>query len=180
MTRRRQHGLVASAVAAAAVAGASSSALAQTPRLSVSVGYSAARDNGGANATNYPRGWVASGAYRIGGRELMAVVEVGQNRRTNLVGERQELEAWLGGVRFDLSGNTRLRPFVQALVGSERFSEPGFTETGVAFQPGGGLDMAIWRLLGARASGDIRLARLGGFAYRELRATASLVVNLGG
>jgi hypothetical protein len=67
--------------------------------------------------------------------------------------------------------------FAQALVGAENFRVPGFTETGFAFQPGGGADLPFTKSLKARAQADYRLAHQGkeNTTFHEFRFAASIV-----
>ena len=81
--------------------------------------------------------------------------------------------------QVSLLRTTRLALFGQALGGVERFSEPGFVESGPAFQTGAGLDVAIWSRLGARLQGDWRLSRQNDVTYKEVRVALGLTVRLG-
>ncbi len=146
----------------------------------VSIGYSTLRDVTSGDSIRDPYdGWLASVAHPFGWRRLAVAAEVGSNSRTNLAGEVQRISAFLGGARVALAGSRRLTVFAQALVGMERFSEPGFSESGVAVQPGAGLDVGIWSRLGARVQGDYRIASEGDATYRELRFSVGAVVTLG-
>lgn len=147
----------------------------------VFVGFSPLRDLGTEEvpATDYDRGWVVAVGVPLPWWGLVATGEAGMNSRTNTVDETQQLFAALGGVRMNVWQSSRVALFGQALAGIERFSEPGFDESGPAFQPGGGVDVAIWSRLGARAQFDWRLSQQNGESYRAIRVAFGGVVRLG-
>ncbi|MEO7192179.1 MAG: outer membrane beta-barrel protein [Vicinamibacterales bacterium] len=144
-------------------------------------GYSFLRelpqDNG--DPRDYQNGWFVSGARQLFTPHLMVVGEVGGNSRANLVKETQRLLGVLGGVRYRITRGARLVTFVQGLVGQERFSEPGFSQSGVAFQPGAGVDMRVAGPLGVRVQMDYRLAHEDDITFKELRIAAGGVVWFG-
>jgi hypothetical protein len=116
---------------------------------------------------------------QLGQSRLAVVGEVGGNYRTNLVVETQSLYGILGGLRIDLVRLGPVHLFAQGLVGLERFAEPGFSERGLAVQPGGGVDLVLARRIAIRAEGDFRAAREEGVTFREGRVTLGLVLGLG-
>jgi hypothetical protein len=128
-------------------------------------------------ATTYDRGWLAAAGVPLPWWGLDVAGEVGMNSRTNIVDETQRLSAVLGGVRMNLLRASRLTVFGQALAGIEWFSEPGFDESGPAFQPGAGVDVSIWSRLGARAQVDWRLSKQNGDSYKEVRLAVGVVVR---
>jgi hypothetical protein len=65
------------------------------------------------------------------------------------------------------------------LGGVERFSEPGFVESGPALQIGAGLDVSIGSRLGVRVQGDWRLSQQNDTTYKEVRAAVGLTFRLG-
>jgi len=102
----------------------------------------------------------------------------GQYRHASSI-ESISLYGFLGGFRFVLTRGSRLTTFAQALVGAETFSSPGFTEAGFAFQPGGGLDIALHRRVAIRVQGDFRMGFEEGVMFKEARFTTGIVVGLG-
>lgn len=145
------------------------------------VGLSALRDlgSGEIGETDYDRGFLVSVGAPLRWARLSLVGEVGANSRTNILDETQRLLALMAGARVSVLRTTRLALFAQALGGVERFSEPGFVESGPAFQTGAGLDVAVWSRLGARLQGDWRLSRQNDVTYKELRVALGLTVRLG-
>ena len=138
----------------------------------LSGGYAYLREEPDSNT--YSKGWLVSGAGRLLGR-WMAVGEVGGNYRKNAAEETQRLHAFLGGVRYRIGGGSRMGTFVQGLAGVERFTEPGLTQSGFAFQPGGGLDLRLAGSFGARVQADYRIAKQDEFTFKEARISVSAV-----
>lgn len=128
-------------------------------------------------STTYDRGWLVAAGAPLPWWRLEVAGEVGVNSRTNVVDETQRLSAALGGVRTSLLRAARLLVFGQALAGVEWFSEPGFEQSGIAIQPGVGVDVTIWSRLGARAQADWRLARHDGDSYKEIRVAVGVVIR---
>ena len=81
----------------------------------------------------------------------------------------RNLFAVMGGVRFALSRGSRLTTFVQGLVGVERFSEPGFSESGLAIQTGGGADLRLWPKVFLRAQADYRFSKPPSGNFNDVR-----------
>jgi hypothetical protein len=144
-------------------------------------GFGTLRELGTADvpATTYDRGWAVSGAVPVWWSRLSAVGEASGHWRRNIVDETQRLLAVLGGARVRLLHASRTTLFGQALVGIERFSEPGFEQNGFAFQPGAGVDVRLWKSLGVRAQLDYRSVHQGGDAYNEVRVTVGALLYLG-
>ena len=153
----------------------------QEPPTSIAGAYTAVREQGpgGFEPATYPAGWLVTGSHRIGIGRLSAVGELAVSRRENFFGETQQLVGLLGGASHPLLSTRRMTLFGQALVGLEKFSEPGFTESGLAIQPGVGLDWAIGARLFVRAGADYRLARQTGGTFKELRGIVGAGVRLG-
>jgi len=146
----------------------------------VSIGYSALRDVTSDESDTDPyTGWVASAAVPFWLTRLSIVGEAGSNARTNVVSETERLTAFLGGARIGITNRWRLKTWGQALVGVERFSEPGFNESGLAVQPGAGVDVQLVSRVGARVQADYRIARQTAATYREFRVAVSAVFQLG-
>ncbi len=145
----------------------------------VFAGFSTLRELGtdDAPATAYDRGWVVSASAPVWWRRLSVTGEASGHSRANIVGETQRLLALLGGARVSLFRASRLGIFGQALAGVERFSEPGFEESGFAFQPGAGVDLHLWKAVAVRGQVDYRTARQNGATYREVRLAAGAVVS---
>lgn len=155
-------------------------ARAQAPVIEVAGGYSylSALASGATSATGYPRGWFVAAGRPLGWRWLVAAGEMSASARTNLAVETQRVFSVLGGAHVVLWRRGRVDLRASALAGMERFSEPGFSESGFAFQPGAGLDLRLWRALGTRVSTDYRVARLNGATFKNLRVNAGAVVQL--
>jgi hypothetical protein len=64
-------------------------------------------------------------------------------------------------------------------VGVERFSEPGFVESGLAIQPGGGVDWAMGARYFLRAQADYRMSRQTGGTFNNVRVAVGGGVRLG-
>ena len=81
------------------------------------------------------------------------VGEVGFNNYDN-----DSLTSFLGGVRFKPAVDANVIPFVQALVGIERWNSDFLDETsnGFAFQIGGGIEIPVGERLRVRAQYDFR------------------------
>jgi hypothetical protein len=120
------------------------------------------------------KGWVVSGAYPFLWPRLSLAGEAGSQTRSTITDETQRVTAILGGPRFALTAG-RLAAFGQMLIGMERFTEPGLTESGLAIQPGGGVDFWITPAIGARAQTDYRWAHEGGDTYKEWRVSIGAV-----
>jgi hypothetical protein len=142
----------------------------ETP-ITVSFGYASLREKGPGNfpASVYGKGWALSGAHPVGLDRVLVVGEIGRHERRNIVDETQELTARFIGARYLLSRTGRLTTFAQALLGSERFTEPGFEESGFAFQPGGGLDYILAAGAGVRVQGDFRMSKQGNATFKDWR-----------
>jgi hypothetical protein len=169
-------------MAAALVSLSARSVSAQTtePATHLAASYSYLKEQGigGAAATMYPQGWVATVDFRIGGR-IAAVGEAGGSYRSNAGVETQSLYGFFGGIRVDVWRVGPAHIFAQALVGLEDFREPGFSEHGLAVQPGGGVDLNLTRRLAIRVEGDFRAAREEGVTFKESRVSAGVVMGLG-
>lgn len=147
----------------------------------VFVGLSVLRDLGGGEIaeTDYDRGFLVSVGAPLPWARLSLVGEAGANSRDNILDETQRLFALMAGARVGILRTSRLALFGQVLGGVERFSEPGFVESGPALQTGAGLDVSIWSRLGVRVQGDWRLSRQNDTTYKEVRAAVGLTFRLG-
>ncbi len=173
--------LVVLVVAGLAVAVARPAHAQDTPATTIAGGYSYLREQGpgGFPAVSYPVGWLVAGSQPLGLGRLAAAGELGVSRRENVVGETQRLLAVLGGVTVGLVTTGRTTIFGQALVGLERFSEPGLTESGLAVQPGAGLDWALSPRYFLRVQGDYRMSRQTGGTFNELRFAVGGGIRIG-
>ena len=173
--------LTCTIVAAPAIARAQAAA---DPPAAVEVagGYSVLTElgKGPTSSTTYPTGWFITAGRPVGWPWLVWSGEISVNARTNLAIERQRLVAFLGGAHVPLIHAGRLRAYASALAGVERFSEPGFNESGFAFQPGAGLDIRLWQALGARVQADYRIAWQDTGTYKDVRVIAGAAIRLGG
>jgi hypothetical protein len=149
-------GLAALALTLTVPSRAAAQARAQT-HANIGAGYSYLRETG-ANSVTYATGWMMSAATKPNA-SISWVGEVAGNYR-NVAAFTQKLASYQGGARFILRPG-QVTPFVQGLVGVEHYSEPGFAETGLAVQPGGGVDVALTDRLGLRAQLDFRVVRVG-------------------
>ena len=150
---------IAIAIAMVACLAVPSAVLAQgEPKLSLAGAYVflAQSATGNLESPKYSLGWLAAGTYRLGSGRLSAAGEFGISYRKNSFDERQHLMGVLGGARWALTPSKRIILFAQGLAGLERFSEPGLTESGVAVQPGGGMDWYFSSRIFMRAQGDYR------------------------
>jgi len=129
-------------------------------------------------AETYDTGW----AVAIGGtfwKGLGGVFDFGANRKTNIVDEEQEIEYYLFGPRYDITSSRWLRTYGQVLFGRETFTEPGFSERGLAIQPGGGVDVYVWRGIGARFQIDYRITDYDEARFKDWRVFFGGVVAIG-
>jgi opacity protein-like surface antigen len=95
--------------------------------------------------------------------------------------EFSTITSYQGGVRFTpvLEG-TAVSPFVQALVGLERFSGDGFDATnGLSFQIGGGVEFPLSDRLNLRAQYDYRRTSYDGEGFNGNRFGVGVVFPLG-
>jgi hypothetical protein len=161
-------------VAAAALVVATAADAQDVKRLTVAAGAAAFREQppGDSPATTYDTGWTVAANYLVLWDRLGAVVDIGVNKRTNIVGEREEVKAYLFGARYDLTRAGRFTLFGQGLLGREKFTEPGFSEHGFAFQPGAGVDISLWKGLGARAEVDYRVTTFDEATFKAWRVVA--------
>ena len=164
----------------AAIATFARPALARQAVATVAGGYSFLREQGTAAtpATDYPNGWFAAVTTSLGGLPVAATGEISVNARTNII-ETQRLQAFLGGVHVPITTVWKMAVFGRALLGVERFSEPGFSESGFAFQPGAGVDIGLSRI-GARFEVDYRIVSQEHVTFKEVRVVVGAVARFGG
>jgi len=128
-------------------------------RSDLAVGYSFLWEAGleDAPSNTYPWGWTVAYTQRFGQSRIGAVGEVTANYR-DADGDTWTLWGFLGGVRFDIVRSGPCTVFGQALLGAEHFRASGFSETGFAFQPGGGVDLPLGQKVKLRTQADYRLS----------------------
>ena len=149
------------------------------PRVSVAGGYVFLQQKpvGGLESPVYPFGWMATSAFRLGSGRLSAVGEVAVSYRTTSGDEDQRLLGVLGGARFAIYSSKHVTLFAQGLAGVERFSEPGLVESGVAVQPGAGLDWLLSPHLCLRVQGDYRWSQPNDATFHGYRAVVAIGVR---
>jgi hypothetical protein len=149
------------------------------PYFSLAFGPAILREQGpgGFEPSLYGNGAVLAGTYRIGQSQLWGAGEFGRNSRRNSVGETATLTSFLGGAMVQLVRAPRWTLFAQALVGVERFREPGLSESGLAIQPGGGIDFRFGSRWLVRGQVDYRLSRQD-VTFHDIRAFAGIGILL--
>jgi hypothetical protein len=173
MRLRIQPGIICAALVAAMIAAAASSASAQT-HGTVAGGYAFLHEfesSPGIGGVAYPAGWVADIGVQPGTSQLSFVGEVSGNYRKP-AGVYLTLHGFLGGARFSSRPMGGLVPYGQVLLGVERYGEPGFSENGFAFQPGGGVGYSISPRVSARGQIDFRFVNEQSQTFKELRFAA--------
>jgi hypothetical protein len=170
---RTRQGILQLALAAAMVTGTASSASAQTSGT-FGAGYAFLHEfesSSGIGGVAYPGGWMADIAVQPGRSHLSFVGEVGGDYRKP-AGVYLTLHGFLGGVRFSSRPMGSFVAYGQTLLGVERYGEPGFSENGFAFQPGGGVGYSISPGVSLRGQLDFRFVNEQGETFKELRFAA--------
>lgn len=91
------------------------------------------------------------------------------------------ITSYLAGVRYLPAVEAAFRPFVQALIGAERFSPEGFdSESAFAFQLGGGVEVPLNDRVNFRAQYDYRRTSYDGEGFNGHRFGVGVVLPLGG
>lgn len=139
--------------------------------------YLKAQGPGDFDPETYSAGWLAAASVRLMGR-LSGIGEIGVGFRTTAFDEPVRLLGAFGGARWDLWQVGRARVFAQGMVGLERFSEPGFTESGLAMQVGAGVDVAVGRSWLARVQADYRRANQTAGTFDAVRVFVGAGVRL--
>ena len=143
----------------------------QSTPITVSFGLTTLREQGPGDfpASVYDTGWMLSGAVPVGLDRLLVAGEYGRNKRLNVIDERQEVTVALVGARYLLSRSSRVTTFAQGLFGTRRFIEPGFEESGLSIQVGGGVDLELGKGAGVRAQADYRRSKEGDATFKDWR-----------
>ena len=149
--------------------------------IEVSGGYSYLHDQDA--ASNFPSGWVGSVSAPI--NSMVSVVgEVGGSYQTltNPLGSvNSHIYSFLGGARYTAHATSKVSVFGQALVGAARSSInldiAASSETDLAFQPGGGVDVSLAPKWAVRIQGDFRAIRVSSTSTttKQERVVAGLV-----
>src|SRR5262249_47359069 len=123
----------------------------EAPRGDFSVGYSYLREgfSGGANTNG---GSVSGAAYF---NDWLGVVGDFGVYHLSQSGVTANTYTFLGGPRLSASRGRSVSPFVQAIVGADRLTVPGFGSThGFSWSTGGGVDLAVSRHIAIRPQFD--------------------------
>ena len=170
----------AAALTSLIVAAVPGVARAQEPRVSIAGGYVFLQQQtaGDLGLPTFPFGWIGTAAFRLGSSRLSAVGEFGISYQTNDFDEQAQLMAVLGGARYALYQSRRLTLFAQGLAGIERFSEPGLVDSGLAVQPGGGIDLFLSKNVFLRMQGDYRWSQASDATFHAYRAMAGVGIVL--
>jgi hypothetical protein len=174
----RAQTVTAIATIAIACAMVASTACAQTePRVSIAGTYVFLQQQTSSqiDASAYTFGWMAAAASRISGR-WSGAGEFGISYKSNDAAETQLLMGALGGARFALLRAAHVTVFAQGLAGLERFSEPGLSESGLAVQPGGGVDIYLSSRVFIRAQADYRWSQANDTTFHAYRVVAGVGV----
>jgi len=150
------------------------------PRCSVAGGYVFLQEwsAGDLETPRFPAGWLGTAAYRLGSGRWSAVGEFGVSSARTSSDETRQLMGAFGGARLAVYSRKRLTLFAQALAGLERFSEPGLVESGIAVQPGGGLDVRLSSRVFLRGQGDYRWSQPNGATFHAYRVIAMIGIAL--
>ena len=170
-------------VAALIVLGAATAAAAQDqPRADIAVSYSTLTDT--ELDETFKWGWV--GAATVHATDWLAIVgEVGGNYRTFEAFDVEldlSVHNFMGGPRFGAPLG-RVTPFGQILFGSARAAASALgeneSESAFAWQPGGGVDIAMGRGVALRVQGDYRSITSDGETTGQVRFAAGVAFGFG-
>lgn len=149
----------------------------EAPRGDLSLGYSYLREgfSGGANAHG---GSISGAGYFndwLGVAGDFGVYHVSQS------GVTANTYTFLAGPRLSANRGRSISPFVQALVGADRLSVPGFGSThGFSWSTGGGVDLAVSRHVAIRPQFDYVGLRFSNGTTHAARASIGMVFRFGG
>lgn len=151
--------------------------------VEISGGYSLAHDP--RDAVTLPAGWIAGLAMPLTSAIAVVADLSGQHATIPLFTSEAHLSVHtaMGGIRASARIG-RLTEFAQALIGIAHVSGSSFgsteSSTGLAFQPGAGVEWPLNRAWSARGQFDLRVVRgaadLSGGAT-QLRGAATLVYH---
>jgi opacity protein-like surface antigen len=167
---------------------------AQTPRLDLSGAYAYTHDQD--RSESFPAGWVATATGNVNDW-IGVVTEFSSSQRTCRQCERGPFTSaefrgtdrnlrvftFMAGPRVASRAMSLVTPFAQVLVGGAHISGgvqfDGALTTGLAYQPGGGVDVNVTPALGLRLQGDYRIVRTNGHNGGVTRIAAGLVWRRG-
>jgi hypothetical protein len=151
-----------------------------------SVGYSVMRDSD--LSATFPAGFLFAITGDVN-KNIRIIGEFGGNYKVmDVPGARVRLgvTTYQGGIRFLPVGDTTIRPFVQFLAGGARLTGTVLgvfgandAASGLAIQPGGGVEWRLSRLLDARTQVDYRSVRSNGETTGEYRVAFSVAIPFG-
>jgi len=159
---------------------AAASARAEDHRLEVSGGYAYLSDQ--TNAKNVPRGWTGGiGAAIMSSLAIAGEVGASYLPAVDPTASATSIYSFLAGPRYVIRVHERVTAFGQFLLGDVHASAgvfaAGATTDRFAYQPGGGVDIAIASRWAARLQGDYRALRDTGTAstFNQGRFVAGVV-----
>lgn len=185
---------VAAAVVGFVLIGAAPLFAADAPKFELAGAYAFLQDT--SRSEGYPPGWALSATGNV--RDWIGVVaEVGGNYRscddcqrgpfasqtfrgTDL---RIRIHSYLAGPRVASHASSLFTPFGQFLVGGSHVSGgiefDGALNSGLTYQPGGGVDIRIAPGAALRVQGDYRIIRTSGRNNKQSRFLAGIVLSRG-
>ena len=150
----------------------------QDAKGDVAIGYGILHDSDAEET--FPTGWVFAATGNVG-RMLGIVGEIGGSyKAVDVFGTDVNLRvhSFLGGLKF-MNRTEKAVPFAQFLVGMahQQASVLGdsASNTALAFQPGGGVDIMMSARMGIRVQGDYRIMRSEGETSNEFRFAVGAV-----
>jgi len=149
----------------------------EAPRGDFSVGYSYLREgfSGGANTHG---GSVSGAAYF---NDWLGVVGDFGVYHLSKSGTTANTLTFLAGPRLSANRGRSISPLVQALVGADRLTVPGFGSAhGFSWSTGGGVDLAVSRHMVIRPQLDYLGLRFSDSTTQTARASISVVFRFGG
>jgi hypothetical protein len=165
------------AITAVICGGVPTKAAADEPGADIAGSYAFINAVGYGN--DYHKGWLASGAVYVSNIWGVAGEVGGSYSGFDVPGGAPPLRAsiynFMGGPRFMLHGNQDITPFAQVLLGGIRVGNNyGGYVSNFAWQPGGGVDVALRHTIAVRLQGDLRLIQSGG-TIKEFRFASGIV-----
>ena len=164
------------------------------PRFELAGGYALMQDT--SRSDTFPAGWAVAATGNVNSW-LGAVAEVGGNYRScdtcqrgpfasqRFVGTNLHIaiHTYMAGPRVVSHANSVVTPFAQMLVGGSHMSGgtefDGALNSGLTYQPGGGLDVRIAPNTAVRFQGDYRIIRTSGRNNKESRFLTGIVLSRG-
>jgi outer membrane protein with beta-barrel domain len=167
---------------------------AQTPRAELSAEYAFTHDVD--RDEDSPYGWVVSAIGNINGWMGIATEFSGAHRTCEacqrgpfdsqrLSGTNLDIHVYtfMAGPRLAARAFSTVTPFAQVLVGGSHVGGgiqwDGALNTGLTYQPGGGVDITMTRAVGVRLQADYRVIRTQGRHNKQTRVAGGLVWRFG-